>query len=156
MKTWFTVCVLCLMFIACDDNVEFNQPAFQANIEDVVWQGNTYEASRVSNVLTVLATLNGEKIKLEVPFEVGVDTLGAGRTSNATFTNVNGTEFSTLFSAVNEPTVYYSDGLVSVSEINSVEGYVSGEFWFIGYDNNGLEKVNVTQGVFFKVPLVTE
>ncbi|MFB9051676.1 DUF6252 family protein [Formosa undariae] len=156
MKTWSTIFIICLMFISCDDNVEFNDPAFQANKGDEVWKSTSEEASRVSDVLTVSAVFNGEVIALEAPYEIGVDTLGAGRTSKATFTDVNGIEYSTLFSAVNDPTVFYSEGIISITELNGVEGYVSGEFWFTAYDNDGLEKININQGVFFRVPFKTE
>lgn len=164
MKTWFTIFLVCLLFTACRDNIEFNYPAFQVSKDNVLWQSLSREASSTSGILTVLGRVNEEMITLEVPYKTDVNTLGAGRTSKVTYEDTEGTIYSTLYSAVDNPDtpnideslIYYSEGEVNISEINNSEGSVTGEFWFTAYDSTGLNKVSFNQGVFFEVPFVTE
>ncbi|WP_141675533.1 DUF6252 family protein [Formosa haliotis] len=153
MKHWFTILLLSVMFMACDDNVEFNYPAFQANKEGVLWKSTTQNANFSGSRLVVNAKLSDEIMTLEIP-SATLDTfqLGAGETSVATYTN-SMNEFSTAFSGTE--LIELSDGEIVIDEINTAEGYVSGSFWFTAFDQNNENSVNFNRGVFYKVPITT-
>ncbi|MDW5287304.1 DUF6252 family protein [Formosa sp. PL04] len=164
MRTCCTVFLVCLLFTACGDDVEFNYPAFQASKDGVLWKSLSQEAISTSGILTISSRVNAEIITLEITNSTGLDTLGVAKTSKAIYKDAEGTIYSTLYSAVDNPEtpnideslVSYSEGEVNIIEINNSEGYVSGEFWFTAYDSTGVNKVNFNQGVFYQVPLVTE
>ena len=51
---------------------------------------------------------------------------------------------------------YLSAGRIDINEINYVDNSVSGHFYFECYDNSGLHLKNVSEGVFYKVPINTQ
>ena len=158
MKNWCTVFLVCLLFTACGDDIEFNYPALQANKDGVLWKSLSQEASNSSGMMIISGRYDGEEIKLELPINSS-DTLfdlGADESSKATYLGENEILYSTLFSAVDDPTVYYSEGQIEIDDINTAEGFISGKFWFTAYDSTGITKVNFNQGVFYEVPFVNE
>ncbi|CDF80883.1 hypothetical protein BN863_31710 [Formosa agariphila KMM 3901] len=166
MRTWLLVLLVMLTCLGCEENIEFNAPALQANKDGEFWKSISQGVSESSNVLTISARLNGEVITLEVPSN-GNDTLfelGAGKTPKATYLDANNVMYTTLFSAVNdtlttnidESVIFHSEGQIEIDDINNTEGFVSGKFWFTAYDSLGLNKVNFNNGVFYQVPFSTE
>jgi hypothetical protein len=169
MKTWFAVVLVGLMFTSCDEDLEFNYPALQAKRNGELWTTITQEVSN-SSTLIITATGNEATITMELPelktgtYLVGVVGEDENATATGTFTDETGVTYSTLYNAVDnistpnidESVVYYSEGAIEVTDINTTEGYVSGVFWFTAYTNSGENKVDFNEGVFYEVPFVTE
>jgi hypothetical protein len=51
--------------------------------------------------------------------------------------------------------VYVSDGVITIDELNTVTGTVTGTFYFNAYTDNGERVMNFSEGVIYKLP-VTE
>jgi len=48
---------------------------------------------------------------------------------------------------------YFSDGEISINEITE-DSKISGTFTFNAYDSSGQSTVNVSQGIFYRLPLI--
>ncbi|WP_159022500.1 DUF6252 family protein [Formosa sp. L2A11] len=171
MKTWFAVLLVCLTLTGCEDDLEFNDPALQANKDGELWKMGTQQVSNTSGTLIISGELDRTTISLELP-ALKVGTYYVGQTTDADvvadakaiFTDADGVVYSTLYNAedslttpnIDESVVYYSEGQIEIEEINTVKGYVSGVFWFTAYTGLGTEKVDFNQGVLYQVPFVTE
>ncbi|MGJ5642628.1 DUF6252 family protein [Formosa sp. S-31] len=158
MKLKLSLFLVVVFFVGCGDQLEFNNPALEARKDDVLWKSESREAITGTNILTIKGYLENETITLKilVPYE-GVYPLGVESTTVAYF-NDGETEYSTAFNPVDDPEteeneslIYPAEGEIVIDEINSLQGYVSGSFWFRAYDNLGEQAVNFSQGVFYEV-----
>ena len=48
---------------------------------------------------------------------------------------------------------FLSDGHVDINEIDSVNNTVSGHFHFDAYNGTGEYTINISEGVFYKIPI---
>ncbi|QDO93535.1 hypothetical protein FNB79_05930 [Formosa sediminum] len=170
IKNWFVVVLMGVIMTSCGDNLEFNYPALQAKRDGDLWKTTSQNVSNNAGVLTINGNGNGAYITMELP-ELSIGTYLFGTvsedqvaTATATFTNKEGVVYSTLFNAtdnlstpnIDESAIYYAEGTIEINDINTAEGYISGEFWFTAYTELGGDKVDLNQGVFYEVPFVSE
>ncbi len=150
-----------LLIFNCGDNVEFNSPAFQADRENRLWRASGFSASIDSNgFLTISGTASGETINLIVP-SVTEGTFVVGDVSTIKANYESG--FGVLFSTVNNPQLNTDPanpvnpefGEINIDEIDITNGSFTGTFRFLAFDASGENSVGFTNGIFFKVPLIS-
>jgi hypothetical protein len=154
-KIFFALIALSLVF-GCQDDVEFNQPAFQG-IKDgnELWKATSYSVSiDVDGALTFSGTSNQREVRITVPYAaVGAAfRLGDVDSMYATYE-----EFGTVFSTRNDPAsgVEYLYGELEIEEIDYTSNTFTGTFKFNAYNSAGTAVANFTEGRFFKLPLTS-
>ncbi|ARV10045.1 hypothetical protein BTO05_10505 [Winogradskyella sp. PC-19] len=142
------------LFFGCVDDVEFNNPAIQANFEGQSWIGVARTAAIKDGGLIIRATRGTEVLLLfTTRTDVGTYPLGANNQSEARYISADGTVYSTLNSPDPSIQVFPSDGLIKTSNIDSVMNTATGTFRFNAFTADGLNSVNFIDGVFFQITL---
>lgn len=150
--------ILLIFFIAllfgCVDDVEFNNPAIQANFEGQSWIGVARTAATKDGGLIIRATRGIEVLLLfTTRTDVGAYALGANNQSEARYIAADGTVYSTLNSPDPSIQVFPSDGLIEISNIDSLTNTATGTFRFNAFTADGLNSVNFIDGVFFQITI---
>lgn len=157
MKNLLLLSLVFLTLFSCGDEVKFNTPAFQGDRENELWRANGFSASISENgFLTITGTSNFETVNLIVPsitettFVVGqIDAIEAQYTDG----------FGALFSTNNRPdesvSIYPELGEIVIEEIDFTNRTFTGTYRFLAFDASGLNSVGFTNGIFYKVALVS-
>lgn len=161
MKKFVLLTIMSITIFGCGDEVEFNTPAFQGDRTNRLWRANEFSASIDANgFLTITGTNSIETVILRTPtvietppnnpFVVGdVDTIGAE------YRDSSGTIYSTNNRPDEDVSVYPELGEIWIDEIDYANGSFTGRFRFLAFTSNGLNSIGYTNGIFFKVPLVS-
>ena len=161
MKKLILLSFVLLTVFSCGDEVQFNSPAFQGDLEQQIWRANGFSASIDANgFLTITGTRNGETINLKVPSVVErTFTVGDVNTIEAQYDNGFGAFYSTNNNPEPNPDpanpVNPEYGQIIIDEIDIVRGTLTGTFSFGAFDASGLNSIAVTRGVFYRVPILT-
>lgn len=145
MKKIVPLFLLIAAFASCSEEIKFNNPAFQANKNGGAWIANDMHAYLDAGGLTIVAAVGTDVVMLHTnSANPGTYTLGVNNVNSATFETVEG-----------EGALYATGAGVGSGKIviksRQTDGTVTGEFEFIGEDEEGNE-LNFTEGVFYKVP----
>lgn len=150
------IAVLCfsLFLTACDDT-EFSNPAFQADLNYELWRANSFSASYDSSGnLVIRGTNTIETVVLTLTTDnVGSIDLGPDFDSKAEFIDGFGTVFTTAIEPDEEVSVYRDLGLVEITSKNQSTNTITGNFFFIAYDNNGQNPMGLSNGIFFEIQI---
>lgn len=153
-KIFFALIALSLVF-SCQDDVEFNQPAFQGIKDgDGLWKATSYTVTiDEDGALTFSGTSNFRELNLTVPYPA-VDTfiLGDVNSMYATYE-----EFGISYATTNDPAsgIVYLYGEVNITEIDYTSNTFTGTFKFNAYNSTGTEVVNFIEGLIYKLPLTS-
>ncbi|MGB1307771.1 MAG: DUF6252 family protein [Oceanihabitans sp.] len=155
MKKIFILAVTALFMASCSNDVEFNTPALQGDKDGDMWKADFYNASVNSDGQLVI---NGGKGQEEVfltisSTSVGTYTLGDGSANKAQFFNPQELEFSTNNNPDPSIQVYPAGGEIIINEYNASSNKITGTFWFNAFSETGLNGVNFSQGVFYRIPI---
>ncbi len=146
--------VLLAFSFSCQDTVEFNNPAVQANFEGQTWKGVVQTAAIKDGGLIIEGGLGAQSLFLfTTRTDPGIYELGNNNQSEARFIDTDGTMYSTLNTPDPTVQVYPSDGNIEIISIDLVSNVVTGTFWFNAFTADGLESVNFIDGNFFEVPI---
>jgi|TARA_B110000211_G_C13969702_1_gene504387 hypothetical protein len=140
------------MISSCTSEIEDRIPAFQATINGVqYWEATNFNVS--TNALGEVVIVGNDfnsSISLKFPStNIGVYDFRDNIIGEATYSNVN--QYSTLNDGVGS-IAYFSDGEISINEISS-DSKITGTFTFNAYDSSGELTVNVSQGIFYRLPI---
>ena len=150
----FYLLVMLATFSNCSEDLSNNTPGFEALVNGKDWIAQSYNATIQNNQLSISGNNQLGTISIVI------DSI-----------NVNSFELRSWSDdfAVFQDTIYYStknDGIgsiaflsagrIDINEINYFENSVSGHFYFECYDNSGLHVKNVSEGVFYRVPINTQ
>ena len=157
MKKLILISLVFLTVFSCGDDVQFNSPAFQGDRANRLWRAKAYSASIEANgFLTLTGTNNIETINLRVPV-VSEATFVVGTVDAMEAEYIDG--FGTRFSTNNRPdpsvSIYPELGEIVIDEIDFVNATFTGTYRFLAFDAAGLNSVGYTNGIFYKVPLVS-
>jgi len=152
--------LLSLVFFAvfsCGDEVKFNTPAFQGDRENALWRAKAFSASIEANgYLTITGTSNYETVELIVPSVIESEFIvGEIDVIEAKYTDGFGTEFSTTNTPDESVSVYPELGEIVIEEIDVVNKTFTGTYRFLAFDASGMNSVGFTNGIFYKVPLIS-
>ena len=157
MKKLILLSLVFLMAFSCGDEVKFNSPAFQGDRENELWRARTFSASIDANgFLTISGTNNGETVNLKVPSVIeGTFVVGDVNTIEAQYESGFGVVFSTNNRPDPSVSIYPELGEIVIDEIDMANSTFTGTFRFLAFDSSGLNSIGYTNGIFFKVPLVS-
>ena len=157
MKKLLLLFFVFLTLYGCGDDVQFNTPAFQADRGNMLWRAVGFSASISSEgFLTITGKTDSEQIDITIPSVIQSTFIIENiNVIEARFTD----EFGTVFSTNNLPDesllVNNELGEIVVDDIDFVNNTFTGTFRFLAFDETGLNPVGFTNGIFFKVPLVS-
>jgi len=150
-KIIYTLLISCLIS-SCSTEIEYRIPAFQATING----SNNWEATNFSVTTNALGEgiITGNNfnsaITLRFPsINIGVYDFRENLIGEATYQDT--IQYSTLNDGI-ASIAYFSDGEISINEITP-DSKISGTFTFNAYNSSGEFTVNVSQGIFYRLPL---
>ena len=150
-KIIYTLLISCLI-LSCSTEIEYRIPAFQATING----SNNWEATNFSVTTNALGEgiITGNNfnsaITLRFPsINIGVYDFRENLIGEATYQDT--IQYSTLNDGI-ASIAYFSDGEISINEMTP-DSKISGTFTFNSYNSSGVSTVNVSQGIFYRLPL---
>ena len=156
MNKKFILILLVSLFFGCADDVQFNNPAMQANFEGQSWLAVSFAADIDFGGFIIEGRRGSEVLQIITENDTrGMYDLGPDSISVAIFRDAEGIIYSTKNTPDPSVTVFPTDGLVIVDDIDNAEpNRVTGSFRFNAFSEDGLRSVNFIDGVFFKVSLL--
>lgn len=158
MKKLFLLPLVFFTLFSCGDEVEFNTPAFQGDRENKLWRANSFSASIAQNgFLTIKGTNGSETVNLRVP-SVTETTFVVGNNINAIeaeYIDSSGSIFSTNNKPDTSVSIYPELGEIVIDEIDFTNKTFTGTYRFLAFNSSGLNSIGFTNGIFYKVPLVS-
>ncbi|WP_179313529.1 DUF6252 family protein [Winogradskyella undariae] len=157
MKKLILLSLVFFTAFSCGDEVKFNTPAFQGDRENALWRAKAFSASVEANgYLTITGTSNYETVELIVPSVIESEfNVGEIDVVEAKYTDGFGTEFSTTNTPDESVSVYPELGKIIIEEIDVVNKTFTGTYRFLAFDASGMNSVGFTNGIFYKVPLIS-
>jgi hypothetical protein len=157
MKKLILLTLVFLTIYSCGDEVQFNTPAFQGDRANELWRAKAFSASIAPNgFLTITGTNNIETISLRIPTVIEATfVVGDVNTIEAEYIDGFGTKFSTNNRPDPTISIYPELGEINIDEIDLVNRTFTGTYRFLAFDEDGLTSVGYTNGIFFKVPLIS-
>ncbi len=149
MKKYLLLCLTALAFIACEEDVEDNSPAFQANLNS-----EFYKALDAKGIVTEEGTVSlvgatsNQNITISISvLQSGSFQFNSGNGHQATYEDATGQIYSTEFGG---------SGVVNITGRGTDAGneFLSGDFTFIAI-LEGIDTVTVNRGILYQVPLVS-
>ena len=156
MKKLFTSFLIICTLFGCQDNIQSSLPALQGlKNGDFTWRSSSSTVVvDTAGALTFTGTDGYGALTLQVPtVALGTFVLGENATALVTYT-----EDQFMYSTNNNGNasiVYVSDGTITIDELDTVNGTVTGSFYFNAYTADGERVMNFSEGVIYKLP-VTE
>ncbi len=154
MKKLLLILVALFTIIACTDNVKFNNPAFEAQKDNVFWRAIDAKATIAGdNSLTIEAYTRNEKVTLKTTSAaVQTYTLGTSTANTATYVLTDATGTITFATGLG-----IGEGRITIDEYDAVNNTVTGSFKFNAenINNNPLAGpiLNFQYGHFYKIPI---
>ena len=154
MKKQFLYLFLFFAFISCSTEVEFNNPAFEGQKDNVFWRAVDAKASLGSNgSLTIDAYTRNEKLTLKTS-SVNLDTytLGTNNSDTATYILTDASGAITFSTGIG-----IGEGEIILEEYDAINRTVTGTFKFNAeniYSNPLAGPIlNFQYGHFYKIPI---
>ncbi len=156
MKKHFLFLMVLFSLVSCQEDVRFNNPSFQASIDNVFWRA-------IQTVATVNA---GSSLVIEAYTATEVVTLKVNSTSPGTYfigTSTNKTATYVVTDPATKESITFSsgfgvgDGQIVITDYDPVGKTISGTFKFNlenTFDNPlAGPTLNFQYGVFYKIPV---
>ncbi len=154
MKKYFYFLLILSLFTSCEEDVKFNNPAFQALKNNAFWRAQTYKAYFGANGnIIVEGSLGYENIILQTESSSEeVYTLGIDDVSKASYKNTLTNESLSFSTGTNR-----GSGQIVITDYDAEKHIISGTFRFTAVNDDETDsentKLNFTEGVFYKVPI---
>jgi len=141
-----------LIFTSCEDTIEDRIPAFQAHVNGVqFWEASSFSIITDSNGTIITGNNLSGTLTMHVPsLEVGVNNLGSSEVAVGVFQDT--LYYSTMYDGI-ASIAHLSDGEITIDEFNSEENTISGTFNFDAYNETGEYNLNISEGVFYRLPI---
>ena len=143
------------MFYNCENELSNKIPSFEAVINDNFnWVADSYVATVQNNQLSITGTGQFGVIAMQVDSpEVRSYNLSSLTDEFAIFQDT--LQFSTQNDGVNS-IAFLSDGYIDINEIDNVNNTITGHFHFDAYNLTGEYTINISEGVFYRIPFTSE
>lgn len=144
-----------MVLISCQEDVKFNNPAFEGQKDNVFWRAVDTKAFLSANgSLSIEGYTRNEKVTLQTGTSIEQTyILGTTTSETATYVLTDLTETITFATGLG-----IGNGQIVISEYDAVNNTVSGTFKFNAENtsNNPLAgtTMNFQYGVFYKVPII--
>ncbi len=151
MKKTLLVLVVLLCF-SCEDEISNNTPAFEAKVNGSFdWVADNYSATIQDNQLSISGNNQLGTISIVIDsLEVSEYNFYSWTDHFAIFQDT--LQYSTQNDGVGS-IAYLSDGFLDIQEIDSENNTISGHFHFDAYNGTGEYTINISEGVFYKIPI---
>ena len=155
MKKVFSLLMLTILFASCSQDIRFNDPALQGDVDGLVWRSTSREARIVNGELRITAMRGFETLEITVG-SIAIDTehrFGPEGNARAVFT-INAPNNTTIYDTDLEG----GDGIFIISEINTSQRYITAEIVFFDAPRvSGLpvygNLFNFSRGIIHRIPL---
>jgi len=143
------------IFYNCENELSNKIPSFEAVINDNFnWVADSYVATVQNNQLSITGTGQFGTIAMQVDSpEVRSYNLSSLTEEFAIFQDT--LQFSTQNDGVNS-IAFLGDGYIDINEIDNVNNTITGHFHFDAYNLTGEYTINISEGVFYKIPITSE
>ena len=143
------------MFYNCENELSNKIPSFEAVINDNFnWVADSYVATVQNNQLSITGTGQFGTIAMQVDSpEVRSYNLSSLTEEFAIFQDT--LQFSTQNDGVNS-IAFLGDGYIDINEIDNVNNTITGHFHFDAYNLTGEYTINISEGVFYRIPITSE
>ena len=153
MKKFFFLLII-VIFSNCSEDLSNNTPGFEASVNGKEWIAQSYNATIQNSQLSISGNNQLGTISMVIDsIDINSFELRSWTDDFAVFQDT--IYYSTKNDGIGS-IAYLSAGRIDINEINYVDNSVSGHFYFECYDNSGLHLKNVSEGVFYKVPINTQ
>ena len=146
--------VIFITFSNCTEDLSNNIPGFQAIVDGKNWVAQSYNATVQNNQLSISGNNQLGTISMVI------DSININSFELRSWTDDFAVFQDTIYYSTKNDGIgsiaYLSAGRIDINEINYDENSVSGHFYFECYDNTGLHVKNVSEGVFYRVPINTQ
>ena len=150
-KTIFLFFTL-FFLISCQDEVQFNNPAFQAQKQGVLWRATSFEAKLTADGYIVLTAKNGFETVTIRTYTIAPHTSNFG-TDIENFIELKNNSIGSQ----NTYSTGFSGGNGQITITDYSEGTLSGNFNFkaINIDTSLTQpdEVSFKSGIFYKIPV---
>ena len=143
------------MFFNCEDDITDKIPAFEAKVNgNFDWTAQTFNATIQNNQLSLSGNNPFGTVSILIDsLDVGTYNLYSWTDDFAVFQDT--LQYSTRNDGVGS-LAFLSDGQIDISEIDNINNTVSGHFHFDAYNSSGDYTVNISEGVFYKIPISSD
>jgi len=150
MSKHFNFLIL-LTLLACTETSN-KIPVFEASINGSFnWNAQNFVAIVQNNGIAISGSDNASSISLIINnLDVGNFDVYSWTDDYAIFQDT--IQYSTRNDGVGS-VAFLSDGEIDILEIDSLNNTITGNFHFDAYDSSGENTINVSEGVFYKIPM---
>ena len=143
------------IFFNCEDDITNKIPAFEARVNgNFVWTAQTFNAMIQNNQFSLSGNNPFGTVSILIDsLDVGTFNLYSWTDDFAVFQDT--LQYSTRNDGVGS-LAFLSDGQIDISEIDNINNTVSGHFHFDAYNSSGDYTVNISEGVFYKIPISSD
>ena len=143
------------IFFNCEDSITDKIPAFEARVNgNFDWTAQTFNATIQNNQLSLSGNNPFGTVSILIDsLDVGTYNLYSWTDDFAVFQDT--LQYSTRNDGIGS-LAFLSDGQIDISEIDNVNNTVSGHFHFDAYNSSGDYTVNISEGVFYKIPISSD
>tara|TARA_Y100000991_G_C21780316_1_gene266897 strand:+ start:169 stop:633 length:465 start_codon:yes stop_codon:yes gene_type:complete len=146
--------VIIITLSNCSEDLTNNTPGFEASVDGKDWVAQSYNAIVQNNQLSISGNNQFGTISMVIDsIDINSFELRSWSDDFAVFQDT--IYYSTKNDGVGS-IAFLSAGRIDINEINYDESSVSGHFYFECYDNTGLHVKNISEGVFYRVPINTQ
>ena len=143
--------VIIITLSNCSEDLSNNTPGFEASVDGKDWVAQSYNAIVQNNQLSISGNNQFGTISMVIDsIDINSFELRSWSDDFAVFQDT--IYYSTKNDGVGS-IAFLSAGRIDINEINYDESSVSGHFYFECYDNTGLHVKNISEGVFYRVPI---
>ena len=140
------------LFFNCEDDITNKIPAFEARVNgNFDWTAQTFNATIQNNQLSLIGNNPFGSVSILIDsIDVRTYNLYSWTDDFAVFQDT--LQYSTKNNGEGS-LAFLSDGQIDISEIDNINNTVSGHFHFDAYNSSGDYTVNISEGVFYKIPI---
>ena len=141
-----------LTFFSCEDSLSDKIPAFEARVNGTTqWVAENYIASIENNQLTITGNNPFGVISMSVTSpEVDDYSFYSWSDNYAIFQDT--LQYSTQNDGIGS-VAYLGEGFIDIHQIDNVNNTISGHFHFDAYNGTGEFTINISEGVFYRIPI---
>ena len=154
MKKIFLILSIIFSF-SCEEDLTDNTPAFQALVNgNNEWTAENYTVTIQNNQLSISGANQSGVISIVVDSpQADQYNLYSWTDNFAVFQDT--LQYSTQNDGIGS-VAYLSDGFIQIHEIDNLNNTISGNFHFDAFNGTGEYTVNVSEGIFYKIPINSE
>jgi len=151
-KLLLTIAIL--ISFSCEDEISNKIPAFEARVNGSSdWVAETYSVTIQNNQLSISGNNQFGVISMVIDSpEVNQYNFYSWTDHYAVFQDT--IQYSTQNDGVGS-IAFLSDGFLDIQEIDNLNNTISGHFHFDAYNSTGEYTINVSEGVFYKIPIIS-